>query len=114
MSMRIASRLRAVSTSVSPFTTDEPAAAMFTVSAERRFSANSKETRVRVDASKKRLTMVLPRRTGTFLMRRSEISLKGSAVSRIARICSRERGFEADEVFAEGRRRLVHAASGCV
>ena len=88
MSMRIASRLRAVSTSVSPFATDDPVEEMLTVSALSRFSANSKETRVRVDASKKRLTIVLPRSTGTFLIRRSEISLKGSAVSRMVRICS--------------------------
>ena len=78
-------KLRAVSTSVSPFATEEPTEEMFTVSAERRFSANSKEMRVRVEASKKRLTIVLPRSTGTFLMRRSEISLNGSAVSRIMR-----------------------------
>ncbi len=44
MSMRIASRLRAVSTSVSPFDTLEPDAATFTVSADSRFSANSNET----------------------------------------------------------------------
>ena len=87
MSIRIASRLRAVSTSVSPFETDDPTDPMFTVSADSRFSANSNEMRVRVDASKKRLTIVFPLSTGTFLIRRSEISLKGSAVSRIIRIC---------------------------
>ena len=90
MSIRIASRLRAVSTSVSPLETEEPPAAKFTVSAESRFSANSKEMRVRVEFSKKALTMVFPRSTGTFLIGRSEISLKGSAVSRMPRICSRE------------------------
>jgi hypothetical protein len=90
MSMRIASRLRAVSTSVSPFDTDEPVSEMLTVSALSRFSANSNEMRVRVEASKKRLTIVLPRSTGTFLMRRSEISLNGSAVSRMPRMSSRE------------------------
>ena len=46
MWIRIASRLRAVSTSVSPFCTDDPAEEMFTVSAESRFSANSKLIRV--------------------------------------------------------------------
>ena len=91
MSMRIASRFLAVSTSVSPFDTDEPEAATFTVSAERRFSANSKEMRVRVEASKNRLTMVLPRSAGTFLMGRSDTSLNGSAVSRISLICSGDR-----------------------
>jgi len=86
MSIRIASRLRAVSTNVSPFDTDEPAAATFTVSALSRFSANSNEMRVRVETSKKRLTMVFPRSAGTFLMGRSLTSLNGSAVSRIRRI----------------------------
>jgi len=58
MSIRIASRFFAVSTSVSPLETDEPLAATLTVSADSRFSANSNEIRVRVDASKKRLTIV--------------------------------------------------------
>ena len=89
MSMRIASRLRAVSTRVSPLLTELPALATLTVSALSRFSANSNEIRVRVEASKKRLTMVLPRSAGTFLMARSLTSLKGSAVSRMSRICSR-------------------------
>ncbi len=84
MSMRMASRLRAVSTSVSPLVTLELAAATFTGSAESRFSANSNETRVRVDGSKNRLTMVAPRSVGTFLMARSLISLNGSAVSRMS------------------------------
>src|SRR4029077_9315970 len=88
MSMRIASRFLAVSTSVSPFETEEPCAATFTVSALSRFSANSNEMRVRVDASKKRLTTVSPRSVGTFLILRSLISLNGSAVSRMSRICS--------------------------
>jgi hypothetical protein len=79
--------LRAVSTSVSPFCTLEPDAATFTVSAESRFSANSNDTRVRVDASKNRLTIVAPRSVGTFLIARSLISLKGSAVSRMRLIC---------------------------
>src|SRR3954462_10182953 len=84
----MASRFFAVSTSVSPLLTEEPAAATLTVSAESRFSANSNEIRVRVDGSKNRLTMVLPRSAGTFLMARSLTSLKGSAVSRMSSICS--------------------------
>src|SRR5207253_10791313 len=88
MSIRIASRFRAVSTRVSPFDTEEPATATFTVSALSRFSANSNEIRVRVDASKNRLTMVLPRSAGTFLIGRSLTSLNGSAVSRMSRIWS--------------------------
>ncbi len=92
MSIRIASRLRAVSTRVSPLLTEDPWAATLTVSAESRFSANSKLMRVRVEASKKRLTIVFPRRAGTFLIGRSLTSLNGSAVSRMSRICSaRER-----------------------
>ena len=78
--------ISAVSTRVSPLDTDEPAVATLTVSALSRFSANSNEMRVRVDASKNRLTMVLPRRAGTFLMGRSLTSLNGSAVSRMRRI----------------------------
>jgi hypothetical protein len=58
MSIRIASRFRAVSTSVSPLETLEPEVETLTVSAESRFSANSKEIRVRVEFSKKRLTIV--------------------------------------------------------
>ena len=89
MSMRIASRFRAVSTSVSPLETLEPSEATFTVSADIRFSANSNEMRVRVEGSKKRLTTVMPRSVGTFLMVRSEISFNGSATSRMVVICSR-------------------------
>src|SRR6476661_1218267 len=88
MSIRIASRLRAVSTRVSPLETEDPADATFTVSALSRFSANSNEIRVRVEASKNRLTMVLPRSAGTFLIGRSLTSLNGSAVSRMRRIWS--------------------------
>ena len=85
MSIRIASRFFAVSTSVSPLETEEPDAATFTVSALSRFSANSNEMRVRVLASKKRFTIVLPRSAGTFLICRSLTSLNGSAVSRMSR-----------------------------
>ena len=46
-----ASTVRTVSTSDSPFETDEDAAAMFTTSAERFLAATSKLTRVRVEAS---------------------------------------------------------------
>ena len=69
MSMRIASRFRAVSTSVSPFDTLDPEAETFTVSADSRFSANSNEIRVRVEFSKKRLTIVAPRSAGHLLDR---------------------------------------------
>src|SRR5258705_1140614 len=88
MSIRIASRFLAVSTSVSPLETLEPEAETLTVSDDYRFEANSKEIRVRVEFSKKRLTIVEPRSAGTFLIPRSLISLKGSAVSRMSRIWS--------------------------
>jgi hypothetical protein len=43
---------------------------MLMVSAESRLAAISKEVRVRVEARKKRLMTVLPRRVGTFLISR--------------------------------------------
>ena len=52
-------------------------------SAERRFSASSKELLVRVDGSRKRLTIVRPRSAGTFLMARLLTSENERAVSRI-------------------------------
>ena len=58
------------------------------VSADNRFSANSKEIRVRVDDSKKRFTTVIPRKGGTFLIGRSRTSLNCPAVSRISWISS--------------------------
>ena len=70
MSGDIASRLSAVSTSVSPFTTLELATATFSVSALSRFSATSNDVRVRVLGSKNRFTTVRPRSVGTFLIGR--------------------------------------------
>ena len=93
-----------------PCSPRSPAAATFTVSALSRFSANSNEIRVRVEASKKRLTMVLPRSAGTFLIGRSLTSLNGSAVSRMSWICSRAQRLQADQVLAEARRRSCHPA----
>ena len=63
----IASRLRAVSSSVSPLVTLEVEMLTFTASADRRLAAISNEVRVRVDASKKRLMTVRPRRAGAHL-----------------------------------------------
>src|SRR5947207_1272271 len=88
MSIRIASRFRAVSTSVSPLETLDPEAETLTVSADNLFSANSNDIRVRVEFSKNKFTMVEPRSAGTFLIARSLISLNGSAVSRMSRIWS--------------------------
>src|SRR5262249_7141643 len=84
MTMRsgdIAWRLRAVSSSDSPFSTELPLAAKLRESAESHFSAVSKEKRVRVEASKKRLTTIRPRNAGTFLMGRRPMALIDSAVS---------------------------------
>src|SRR5438477_3583052 len=88
MSGRIAIKFSAVSMSVSPFSTADPDAVKFNVSAERRFSAISNETRVRVDGSMKRLMTSCPRSAGTFFTGRSLTSLKPSAVSRINVISS--------------------------
>ena len=49
--------------------------------ADRRLAAISKEVRVRVDGSKKRLMTVRPRSAGTFLISRLETSRNVSAVS---------------------------------
>ncbi len=62
-----------MSLSDSPFSTEEPLALTEMTSAERRFAASSKDELVRVLGSRKRLTMVLPRRAGTFLMSRRPI-----------------------------------------
>ena len=72
----MASRLSAVSSSVSPLLTLDDETLIFTASAERRFAASSNDVRVRVEDSKNRLMTVLPRRAGTFLTSRVEISLK--------------------------------------
>jgi len=79
-----------VSTSDSPFVTDEFEAEMFIVSADSRFAAISNEVRVRVEDSKKKLMIVLPRSVGTFLIERREISLKEPAESRMVSISSTE------------------------
>ena len=62
MSGRMALSVTAVSISVSPFFTDEEPTDMFITSAPRRLPAISKEDCVRVEASKKRLIWVRPRR----------------------------------------------------
>ena len=79
-----------MSISVSPLVREEFEAEMLIESAERRFAAISKDVRVRVEDSKKKLMMVLPRSVGTFLIERREISLKESAESRIVLISSTE------------------------
>ena len=76
-----ACKLSAVSLSVSPFLNDDASAEKFTMSAESRCAASSKLMRVRVDGSTNKLTTVLPRSAGTFLMARSPTALKPRAVS---------------------------------
>ena len=88
MSALSASRLRAVSLRVSPFLSEEASAEKLMTSAVRRWAASSKLMRVRVEGSTKRLTTVLPRRAGTFLMARSPTALKARAVSSTVRISS--------------------------
>src|SRR5687767_15046906 len=87
----IASRFSAVSRSVSPFDKLDEETLMLTASADSRLAASSKDVRVRVDDSKKRLMTVLPRKVGTFLISRFEISRKFSAVSRIPVISAADR-----------------------
>ncbi len=79
-----------MSTRLSPFTVavDEPP--KFSESAERRFSAISKEERVRVEGSLNMFTTVKPFSVGTFLMRRSLTCLKVLAVSRMVMMSSAE------------------------
>jgi len=62
---------------------------MFTTSALRRKAASSKEVLVRVLGSMKKLTIVLPRSAGTFLISREPTVLKAAAVSRIVSISLR-------------------------
>ena len=63
---RMAASVFSVSTSDSPFETLEPEAAMEMASAPRRLAAISKLVRVRVEASKKRLTIIFPRSVSSF------------------------------------------------
>src|SRR5262245_28789508 len=82
MSACNASRLRAVSLSVSPFVRLEVVAEILITSALRRNAASSKEVRVRVLGSTKKLTSVLPRNAGTFFISRVPTCLNASVVSR--------------------------------
>ena len=72
-----------MSTKVSPLVTEDCEAEKLITSAERRFSANSNDRRVRVLFSKKRLAIVISRSEGTFFIGRLMTSLKWSAVSKI-------------------------------
>src|SRR6266545_7230665 len=100
----IACRLRAVSSSDSPFSTELPFAAKESASAESHFSAVSKEKRVRVEASKKRFTTMRPRSAGTFLISRSPMGRMDSAVSNMSAISPADRSSVPRRSF---ERRLV-------
>src|SRR4029077_10870568 len=88
MSACNASRLRAVSLSVSPLVRLEAVAEMLITSALNRKAASSNEVRVRVLGSTKKFTSVLPRSAGTFLISRVPTCLNASVVSRTKLISS--------------------------
>src|SRR5882724_4990891 len=88
MSACKASRLRAVSLSVSPFVRLDAVAEMLITSALNRKAASSNDVRVRVLGSTKKFTSVFPRNAGTFLISRVPTCLKASAVSRTRLISS--------------------------
>ena len=81
-SMPMASTVSTVSRRLSPFFTDELATASDSTSAESRLAAVSKESRVRVDSSKKSVATTLPRRVGTLGIERRSTSAKASATRR--------------------------------
>ena len=82
-----------VSISVSPFFTELPEALKLRMSAESLFSANSKESFVRVEFSKKIFAIVISLSEGTFLIGRLITSLKLSAVLKIKSMSSLLRSF---------------------
>ena len=83
----------AVSRSDSPLTVADADPLMLTPSADRRLAAISKLVRVRVDGSRNRLTIVRPRRVGSFLILRSLTSRNDSAVSSTSTISSGDRSW---------------------
>lgn len=86
----IASRVYTVSSIDSPLLVDIREALRLITSADSRLAAISKVVRVRVLGSKNRLTTVLPRSKGTFLISRFPKLIKLSATSRICIRFSRE------------------------
>src|SRR6516165_3608814 len=91
MSGRIALSVIAVSIRVSPFFTLEAPTAMFITSAPSRLPASSNDDWVRVEASKKRLIWVRPRKVARFFSTWREIATASSERSRRATISSRDR-----------------------
>ncbi|BAS18210.1 hypothetical protein AHiyo8_65130 [Arthrobacter sp. Hiyo8] len=104
----MAARVCAVSLRDSPFETEEPLAAKLMTSADSRFAAASKEMRVRVESSKKRLTTVRPRRAGSFLTSLSPTAAISSAVSRIRMAFSALRFSVESRCFMRPPRSLLH------
>ena len=85
--------LLTVSIRVSPLLREDEEAEKLTISADKRFSANSKERRVRVEFSKNKLAMVISLRDGTFFMGLLITDLKLSAVWKIKSISSSDNSF---------------------
>ncbi len=84
----MAATVIAVSRSDSPLLVEDPLPEMLMTSAESHLPAISKEDRVRVESSKKRLTTVRPRSVGSFLTSRRCTSCIDSAVPSSSRISS--------------------------
>jgi len=80
MSTFIESMLFTVSSSVSPFETDDPDELKLMASALNLFSASSNEILVLVEFSKNKFTMVTSRSEGTFFIGLCKTSLNCSAV----------------------------------
>src|SRR5438067_8477177 len=99
MSACNASRLRAVSLSVSPLVRLEVVAEILITSALRRNAASSKEVRVRVLGSTKKFTSVFPRSAGTFLISRVPTCLNASVVSRTKLISSADKSRKPSKSF---------------
>ncbi len=87
----IASIVSTVSRRDSPFESEDVEAVKVMVSADRRFAAVSKESRVRVELSKNSVATVRPRSAGTFGMSRSVTSANESARWSTSKIPSRPR-----------------------
>ena len=98
-SMPMASTVSTVSRRLSPFFTEELATASESTSAESRLAAVSKESRVRVDSSKKSVATTLPRSVGTLGTERRSTSAKASATRRTSAMPSRPEVGDGEEVL---------------
>ena len=83
----------------SPLLRLDPLAEKLITSAESLLAAASKEILVRVESSANRLTMVRPRRVGSFFIGPSEIRASSAAVSRIKIASPRERSLMLSKCF---------------